>query len=94
MHLTVLIALVLGSAVGVIYQNNYFRELFMEIQQLEMELDRNEVEMGQLQLEKTTLAGYGRIERAARSEIGLVRPGREAIVYLKPQQAAEAKVDD
>ena len=90
----ILVLLIIGSAVGVVYQNNYSRDLFMEIQQLEMELDQNEVETGQLQLEKTTLAGYGRIERTARSEIGLVRPDRGSIVYIKPQWVSDGEVDD
>ncbi len=88
-----LILLVAGSAAAVIYQNDHCRDLFMEIQQLEMELENREIESGQLQLERTTLAGYYRIESAARSKIGLVRPGRESIVYLKAPSADRAESD-
>jgi cell division protein FtsL len=90
----ILVLLVFGSAVGVVYQNHYCRNLFMEIQRLEMELENSEIESGQLQLERTTLAGYGRIESTARSKIGLVRPGRESIVYLKTSSAKGADLDD
>lgn len=89
-----LVLLVALSAAGVIHLNDHCRDLFMEIQQLEMDLENREIESGQLQLERTTLAGYGRIESAARSKIGLVRPGRESIVYLKPSPANVAEADD
>jgi cell division protein FtsL len=90
----ILVLLVIASAVSVVYQNHYCRDLFMEIQRLEMELENNEIESGQLRLEKTTLAGYGRIESAARAKIGLVQPGREAIVYLKSSTAKDTELDD
>lgn len=78
----ILWVLVAVSSTGVIYQNYHSRNLFAKIQQLELELEKCEIESGMLQLERTTLAGYGRIENAARAKIGLIQPGREAIVYL------------
>ncbi|MCI0653328.1 MAG: cell division protein FtsL [Methylococcaceae bacterium] len=90
----ILFLLLIGSAWGVVYQNNYCRDLFLEIQRLEMELENHEIESGQLLLEKTTLAGYSRIERAAKSKIGLVQPGRESIVYLKTPAIKDAQIDD
>jgi cell division protein FtsL len=89
-----LIFLVAGSAAAVIYENDHCRDLFMEIQRLEMDLESREIESGQLQLERTTLAGYGRIESSARAKIGLVRPGHESIVYLKAPLAIAAESDD
>lgn len=90
----ILVLLVIGSAIGVVYQNYYCRDLFMEIQALERQLENAEIETGQLQLEKTTLAGYSRIERDAREKIGLVRPGHDAIVYLKAPSSGEGRSDD
>ncbi|MCI0654840.1 MAG: cell division protein FtsL [Methylococcaceae bacterium] len=89
-----LILLVIASAVSVVYQNYDCRDLFMEIQRLEMELENSEIESGQLLLEKTTLAGYGRIETTARRKIGLVQPGRESVVYLKTPSVNDAGSDD
>ena len=90
----ILVSLVIGSAVGVVYQNHYCRDLFMEIQTLEMKLEDCEIESGQLQLEKTTLAGYGRVERDAGSKIGLIRPGRDSIVYIKSPSIKESEPDE
>ncbi|MGH8556822.1 MAG: cell division protein FtsL [Methylococcales bacterium] len=90
----ILFLLVIGASLGVVYQNNYCRDLFFEIQRLELELENNEIESGQLLLEKTTLAEYGRIEGAAKSKIGLVQPGRESIVYLKTPAVKDAEIDD
>jgi cell division protein FtsL len=94
MHLLGLAFLVTGSAAGVVYQNYYFRDLFMEIRRLETALDIGEVESGQLQLEKMTLAGYGRIESTARAQMGLIMPPWESIVYLKPSGSVEALAGD
>lgn len=90
----ILFLLVIGSAGGVVYQNYYCRDLFMELQRLETELENSEIESGQLLLEKTTLAGYGRIESTARSKIGLIQPGRESVVYLKTPPVKDADDDD
>lgn len=90
----VLVLLVVGSALGVIYQNNVCRDVFLEIQRLEMELEHTAIESGQLLLERTTLAGYAKIERDARLKIGLVQPGHESIVYLKTPLVKGVKIDD
>ncbi len=79
-----LLTLLMGSALAVIYSKYRSRVVFMEIQKLERDLDRYEVEWGQLQLELTTLSGHSRIERLARSKLSLVMPAREKIVYIKP----------
>jgi len=69
---------------GVIYSKYQSRLLFVEIQQQERELDRYEVEWGQLQLELTTLAEENRVEQIARDKLKLVMPERDKIIYLKP----------
>ncbi|MBS3953449.1 MAG: cell division protein FtsL [Methylomicrobium sp.] len=74
----------LGSALAVIYSKYQSRLLFIEIQKQERELDRYEVEWGQLQLELTTLAEENRVEQIAREKLRLVLPQREAIIYIKP----------
>ncbi|MBE0434262.1 MAG: cell division protein FtsL [Methylomicrobium sp.] len=79
-----LLLLLLGSALGVIYSKYQSRLLFVEIQQQERELDRYEVEWGQLQLELTTLAEENRVEQIARDKLKLVMPVRDKIIYLKP----------
>ena len=82
--LVVLLALVVASALGVVYTKYRSRMLFAEVQRLEQELEGYELELGQLQLERNTWAEHGRIERLARNRLGMVLPRRESIIYIKP----------
>jgi cell division protein FtsL len=77
-----LIALLVASALGVIYAKYRSRMLFTEIQRLEQELEAYDVELGQLQLEQNTWAEHSRIEKLARSRLGMVLPLRDSIVYI------------
>ena len=79
-----LLVLLLWSAMAVIYSKYQSRLLFVEIQKQERELDRYEVEWGQLQLELTTLTEENRVEQIARDKLKLVMPQRDTIIYLKP----------
>lgn len=82
--LLLLLTIVVVSSLGVVYTKYRSRMLFAEIQRLEQELDGHEVEWGQLQLEQNTWAEHSRIERLARSRLGMVLPERESIIYIKP----------
>ncbi|MEW6038359.1 MAG: cell division protein FtsL [Pseudomonadota bacterium] len=72
------------SALGVVYAKYRTRMLFAEVQRLELALNQYDVELGQLQLEQNTWAEHGRIERLARSRLGMTLPARESIIYIKP----------
>ncbi len=80
----VLLAILVVTSLAVIYSKYRSRQLFVEIQNLERDLDFLVVEWGRLQLEQTTLTEPNRIERLARSKLGLVMPIRENFVYIKP----------
>lgn len=79
-----LLMVVVLSALGVVYTKYRSRMLFAEIQRLEQELDVYEMEWGQLQLEQNTWAEHSRIERLARSRLGMTLPQRTSIIYIKP----------
>lgn len=74
----------LSSALAVIYSKYQSRLIFIEIQKMEKELDRYEVEWGRLQLELTMLTEENRVEVEAKKRLKLVMPVREKIIYLKP----------
>lgn len=78
----ILISILVGSALGVIYAKYRSRMVFIEIQRLEQGLEAYEVEFGQLQLEQNTWAEHSRIERLARTRLGMGLPSRESIIYL------------
>ena len=81
---SLLIILLLLSALMVIYKKYHSRLLFIEIQKQEKALDQYEVAWGQLQLELTTLAEQNRVEQVAREQLKLVLPARDKIIYIKP----------
>ena len=82
--LAILVALVVISALGVVYTKYRSRMLFADVQRLEQELEGYELELGQLQLERNTWAEHSRIERLARNRLGMMLPRRESIIYIKP----------
>ncbi|WP_268768306.1 cell division protein FtsL [Methyloglobulus morosus] len=82
--LAALLAVLMMSALAVIYSKNYSRSIFIEIERHERALDQYEVEWGQMQLELSTLAEQNRVEAIAKQRLKLVIPPRESIIYIKP----------
>lgn len=82
--LSILIAMLMLSAIAVIYSKYQSRLLFIEIQAKEKQLDDYEVEWGRLQLELTTLTEENRIEIEARNRLLLTLPAQNKIVYIRP----------
>ncbi len=82
--LLLLIAVVVFSALAVVYTKYRIRMVFAEIQRLEQVLVAIDEEWGRLQLEQNTWAEHSRIETLARDRLGMVLPARESIIYLRP----------
>ncbi|MDD2761062.1 MAG: cell division protein FtsL [Methylomonas sp.] len=82
--MSLLIAMLMLSAIAVIYSKYQSRLLFIEILQKEKQLDDYEVEWGRLQLELTTLTEENRVEIEARQRLMLTLPAQNEIVYIKP----------
>lgn len=82
--LSILVAMLMLSAIAVIYSKYQSRLVFIEIQNKEKELDDYEVEWGRLQLELTTLTEENRVEVEARNRLLLTLPAQNNIVYIKP----------
>lgn len=74
---------VLTSAFGVVYSKHLSRQLYIDLQKLETERDRMEVEWGQLQLEQSTLATNGRVENMARRKLNMRIPDEQSVVMVK-----------
>ena len=79
----VLIGTLITSALSVIYNKYQTRLLFFEIQQHEKKLESQAIQLGQLQLEITTLTSENRVEIEAVKDLGLQFPNRKEIIYLK-----------
>ena len=75
---------VLGSSLGVVYAKQEARSRFNELQQLVKARDDLDIEWGQLQLEQSTWATHGRVERIAHDEIHLFIPQATDLRIVTP----------
>lgn len=75
---------VLGTGVGVVYVKHQARKTYVELRALESERDRMRVEWGQLELEESTWATHDRVQKLARTRLGLHRPATENVVVVTP----------
>jgi len=75
---------VLASALAVVDAQHRSRALFVELQAVEGDIAALDTEWGRLQLEQSTWATHGRIERIAREELDMRLPDfdRSRIVVL------------
>ena len=79
-----LILAVVASALGVVYAKHQSRKLFVELNMLHQLRDAMNVEWGQLQLEQSTWATHGRIEKVARQRLGMNHVEYDKVVIVKP----------
>ena len=69
-----LLLAVLISAMGVVLNQYTSRKLFVEMQSLQQQHDDLLTQFGRLQLEQSTWATHGRIERIAREQLNMHIP--------------------
>ena len=67
--LSLLLTLVLGSALTVIYVKHQSRVLFAELRSVQKQQDQQVIHWGQLQLQNTTLATHSHVESRARRDL-------------------------
>lgn len=79
-----LLALVMLSALAVVYSTHETRRLFVELEQLNARRDAMNVEWGRLQLEQSAWATHARVERLARGTLQMVMPNGNDTVYVTP----------
>lgn len=82
--MTLLVFAVLASAVGVVWAKHESRKRFVQLQRLQEQQAQMDVEFGQLQLEQSTWATHGRIERLARQKLDMHIPKPEEVVIAQP----------
>ena len=79
-----LLALVVISALSLVWARHETRVLFVELQSLQSERDEMNVDWGRLQLEQSAWATKARIERLAREELGMQRPVDLEMILVEP----------
>lgn len=72
------------SAMGVIYSKHQSRKRFVELTQLQQHRDELNTYWGRLQLEQSTWATHGRIEKIARTKLQMEIPDNRKVVRLSP----------
>ena len=73
------------SGVWVIKAKHQARQLFIELEELNREQDRLQVDWGRLQLEQSTWANHPRIETFARERLQMEAPREgEVLVLAEP----------
>ncbi len=83
--LMVLAVVCVISAIALVYTKHESRNMFVELEQLTREKDELNIEWGQLQIEQSTWATHGRIERVALEELALIRPKSTEIYLIEKQ---------
>ncbi|TNF90423.1 MAG: cell division protein FtsL [Gammaproteobacteria bacterium] len=78
-----LLALVLGSALTVIYVKHQSQVLFAELRSVQKQQDRQVIEWGRLQLQNTTLATHSNVESRARKDLKMRLPEEVELVRLQ-----------
>lgn len=79
-----LLALVMLSALAVVYSTHETRRLFVELERLNAQRDAMNVEWGRLELEQSAWATHARVERLARGKLRMVMPDGGDTVYVTP----------
>jgi cell division protein FtsL len=77
-------ALVLGSALSLVYARHEGRRLFIEHQQLTAERDDLNIDWGRLQIEHSTLALPARVEKVVRDRLHMTEPDPAEVVIVQP----------
>jgi cell division protein FtsL len=73
---------VVGSAVWVANTRHQARQLFVELEALNRERDRLQVDWGRLQLEQSAWAAHPRIESLASERLQLDLPDQRSVVMI------------
>jgi cell division protein FtsL len=81
--LLMLLAAVLGSAVGVVWTRHESRVLFVSLTQLQNQRDEINIEYGKLELEQATHAEPRRIDDEARQKLAMFNPNPQDIRLLR-----------
>jgi cell division protein FtsL len=74
----------LGSAAGVVWAKHRSRELFIELQKLQVQRDTLEIEAGQLLLEQSAWSAHAFVEQIATQRLHMVTPPQRAIDLVQP----------
>ncbi len=79
-----LVVAVLFTSISVVYAKYASRKDFVELQAVRAQIDSINVQWGRLQLEQSTWATHGRVEKIARKKLKMRLPEANEVVVVKP----------
>jgi len=77
--------LLLVSAIGVIWSKHQARTTFIELQRLQAERDRLDIEWGQLKIQQSYSATPGRVEQVAYTDLKMTTPRPNEVRIVQPE---------
>jgi cell division protein FtsL len=78
---------VVASGIWIVAMEHRSRQLFIEAEALNRELDRLQTDWGRLQIEQGTYATHSRIEALVRQRLELTVPsGDQLVVVVEPER--------
>jgi cell division protein FtsL len=80
---SLLLTMVLGSALTVIYVKHQSRVLFAELRSIQKQQDHQIIQWGRLQLQNTTLATQSKVETRARQDLKMLLPDSIELVRFQ-----------
>ena len=80
---SLLLTLVLGSALTVIYVKHQSQVLFADLRSVQKQQDQQIIEWGRLQLQNSTLATHSNVESRARKDLKMRLPQDVELVRLQ-----------
>ena len=78
-----LLAVLVACALSLVTSRHQARKLFVELEREQKQTQAYDVEYGQLQLESSTWAAPGRIEKVAREQLRMQLPGPGRIQVIE-----------
>jgi cell division protein FtsL len=82
-RISLLLTMVLGSALTVIYVKHQSRVLFADLRSVQKQQDQQVIEWGRLQLQNSTLATHSNVESRARKDLKMRLPENVELVTLQ-----------
>jgi cell division protein FtsL len=79
----VLLAVLIACALSLVTSRHQSRKLFVDLEREQAQRRAYEVEYGQLQLEQSTWAAPGRVEKIAREQLRMQLPGPGRIEIIE-----------
>ena len=81
--MSLLLTMVLGSALTVVYVKHQSRVLFADLRAIQKQQDLQVIHWGRLQLQNSTLATHSHVESRARRDLEMLMPEGVELVRLQ-----------